>query len=151
LLEAERRVARILYPVRLVAPALACLFAVGATFAQAQPEVHGWLAAIAVVGALVCVLALIASLIAMFWAEPFRYRYRREFRRELARLRPEERMIVLKDVAGQSAPGAGVVVRPLIDEFWPKGREIAPSAAPEGRNSELAGTAARVVEDNQPG
>ena len=123
----------------LAAPAILCILAI--SFALSHIRHPPWLEALAIVMALVAVLVLIASLFTLPAAAWYRYRRRREFRRDLARLRPEERLVVLRGVWQEGCPQTRSVIEPLVREFWPKGKEVAPAPIPEGRGSELAGSA----------
>jgi hypothetical protein len=125
--------------VGLSGPAILCVLAM--SIALRGVGMPNTLEALAVVVALVAVLTLMASLFTLPAAAWYRYLRRREFRRELSRLRPEERVVVLHGVWQQGCPQTRSVVEPLVREFWPKGKEVAPTPIPEGRGSEIAGAA----------
>jgi uncharacterized membrane protein YbhN (UPF0104 family) len=122
----------------LAAPAILCIIV--SSIALSSIRHPSWQEALAIVVALVAVLVLMASLFTLPAAAWYRHRRRREFRRDLARLRPEERLVVLRGVWQEGCPQTRSVVEPLIREFWPKGKEIAPASTPAGGGSEVAGS-----------
>jgi len=73
-------------------------------------------------------------------ARPLAHQYRRlcvrRLRKTLARLTPEQRLLVLRPLQGDPEPDTRALVQPLLREFG-LSTELTPSSAPTGRGDEL--------------